>query len=60
MFKFADDNFIILSWLSRHGTARGSSTRLVPLGPTKVKAHKSVLFSEGAPKVKIKNTCLIQ
>ena len=39
--------------------ASGSSTRLVPLCTTKVKAHKSVLFSEGALKVKIKNTCLI-
>ena len=32
--------------LSRHSSARGSSTRLVPIGPTKVKAYKSVLFTE--------------
>ena len=28
-------------WLSRPSTARGSSTRLVPVGPNKVKAPKS-------------------
>ena len=51
---------MIYSWLSRHSTSRGSSTGLVPVGPTKVKAHKSILFTEGTPEVEIKNTCLIQ
>ena len=39
-----------LSWCS---TARGSSTGLVPVGPTKVKVRNSVLFTEGTPKVEI-------
>ena len=42
------------SWLSRLSTARGSNTALVMLGPTEVKACKSVLFTEGTPEVKIK------
>ena len=37
---------IIYSRLSRLSTARGSITGLVPVGPTKVKAFKSVLFTE--------------
>ena len=32
----------------------------MPVGPTKVKAHKSVLFSESTLGVNIKITCLIQ
>ena len=31
----------------------GSSTRLVPVGPTRVKALKSILFTEGTPVVEI-------
>ena len=31
----------------------GSSTGLFPVGPTKVEACKSILFSEGSPEVKI-------
>ena len=38
----------------RRITARGSNNRLVPVGPTKVKACKSILFTEGTPEVKIK------
>ena len=34
----------INSWLSRCSTARGSSTRLSPAGPTKVKAGKYFLL----------------
>ena len=30
------------------------------VGPTKVKACKYVLFTEGIPEVEIKNTCLIK
>ena len=45
----------IYSRLSRRSTARGSSTGLVTVGPT-----KSILFTEGIPEVKIKNTCLMQ
>ena len=37
----------------RLNTARGSSTGLVPVGPSKVKACKSFLFTEGVPEVKI-------
>ena len=48
------------SQLSKLITARVSSTGLVMTGPTKVKACKSVLFTEGTPKVEIKNTCLMQ
>ena len=47
------------SRLSRRSTARGSTTWLLPVGPAKVKARKFILFTEGAPEVKIKNTCLI-
>ena len=42
------------SQLSRHITARGSSTRLMPVGPTKVKARRSVLFTKATPEVKIR------
>ena len=41
------------SWLSR------CSTWFVPVGPSKVKTRKSVLFTEGTPEVEIKNACLI-
>ena len=43
---------------SRRSTARGSSglSRVVL---AKVKASKSILFTEGYPEVEIKNTCLI-
>ena len=30
------------------------------VGPAKVKACKSILFTEGIPEVAIKNTCLMQ
>ena len=39
------------SWLSRCSTARGSSSGLSLGGPTKVKASKSFLFTEGSLKV---------
>ena len=42
--------------MSRLNTATGSSTVLVTVGPTKVKACKSILFTEVIPEVKIKNT----
>ena len=35
--------------MSRYSTARGSSTGLVPVGPAKAKARKSVWFTEGTP-----------
>ena len=38
----------IYSWLSRHNTARGPSTGLVTVGPTKVKASKSILIASSA------------
>ena len=38
--------------------ARGSGTGLVTVGPAKVKACKSILFTEGTPEVEIKNTWL--
>ena len=41
------------SWLSRRITVKGSNTGLVPVGPTKVKACKSILFPEVTPEVKI-------
>ena len=44
----------IHSWLSRHSTARGSNIGLVTVCPTKVKARKSVLFTEGTLEVEIK------
>ena len=44
------------SRLSRHSTARGSSTEIVPVGPSKVKACKYIIFSEGTPEVEIMNT----
>ena len=47
-------------WLSRLSTTKESSTSLVKVGPAKVKACKSVLFTEGTPEVKIKYTCLMQ
>ena len=47
------------SRFSRRCTARGSSTGLCCVGPAKVKASKSVLFTEGSPELKIKNVCLI-
>ena len=35
-------------------TARGSGSRFSLQGPTKVKAHKSFLFTESSPKVENK------
>ena len=37
-----------------------SSTGLVIVGPSKVKDCKSILFTEGIPEFKIKNTCLMK
>ena len=51
---------MIYSRLSRHITARGSSTSLVTVGPTKVKACKYIKFAEGIPEVEIKNNCLMK
>ena len=42
------------SRLSRCSTARICSTKLSLVGPTKVKAHKSFLFSEDSLKVENK------
>ena len=42
------------SQLSRPSTARGSSTRLSLVGPTKVEACESFLFTEGSPEVENK------
>ena len=42
---------IIYSRLSRCSTARGSISGLSRGDPTKVKAHKSFLFTEGSLKV---------
>ena len=42
---------MIHSQLLRCNTARGSSTGLSLVGPTKVKAVKSFLFTEGSLKV---------
>ena len=44
------------SWLSRCSTARGSSSGLSLGGPTKVKASKSFLFTEGSLKVEDKES----
>ena len=44
----------IYSWLSRCSTARGSGSRLSCGGPTKVKAHKTFLFTEDLLKVENK------
>ena len=44
--------------LSRRSTTRESSTRLVPVGPTEVKARKSVIFTEGSHEVKSKEHLL--
>ena len=44
------------SRFSRLSTARGSGTSLITVGPAKVKACKSILFTE----VALKNTCLMQ
>ena len=44
----------IYSRLSRCSTARGSSSRLFKVGPTKVKARKYILFTEGSPVVEVK------
>ena len=46
---------MIYSWLSRRSTARGSSTGLVPVGSTKVKAQKSFPFTEGTSEVEVLN-----
>ena len=50
---------IIHSQLSKCCTARVSNAGLYRIGPTKVKASKSFLFTEGSLEVKIKNNCLI-
>ena len=44
---------MIYSWLSRRITARGSSTSLVTVGPTEVKACKSIIFTEGIHHLKV-------
>ena len=41
------------SRLLRRFTARRSGTGLVPVGPTKVKTRKSILFTEGTLEIKI-------
>ena len=61
IFNFASDFFtdllnlllvtVINSWLSKCSTARGSGTGLYLVGPTKVGAHKSFLFTEVSHKV---------
>ena len=51
MHKFA---FRIHSRLRRCSTARVSSTELFLVGPTKVKAPKSFLYTEGSLKVENK------
>ena len=48
------------SRLLRLNTHWGSCTGFVIVGPTKVKACKSALFTEVTPKVKIKNTWLMK
>ena len=45
---------MLYSQLSRCSTARGSSTGLSQVGPTKVKACKSFLFTESSLKVENK------
>ena len=50
-------NGLIYSWFSRSNTARGSSTCPVTVGPTKVKASKSLLFTKDPSVNKRKNTC---
>ena len=47
----------IHSRLSRCSTARGSDSGLCLGGPTRVKAGKSFLFTEGSLKVEKKNFC---
>ena len=47
---------LIYSRLLRCSIAMGSSTGLVPVGPAKVKAQKSILLTESTPDVKLKNT----
>ena len=42
------------SWLSRCSEARGSSTGLFLIGPTKVNTRKSFLFTKGFLKVENK------
>ena len=44
----------IYSPLSRYSTSRGSSNGLVTVGPEKVKACRSILFTEGIPEVEIR------
>ena len=50
---------MIYSRLLRHSTARGSSNKLEPASPTKVKARKSILFTEVTPEVEIRDISLI-
>ena len=46
--------------LLRLNTARGSYTGLVIVGPAKIKACKSVLFTKDIPEVEIKSTWLMK
>ena len=46
-------NFFIYIWLLRHSTARGTSFNIVTVRPTKVKACKSILFTEDKIKYSI-------
>ena len=51
---------VIYSLVSRCSTARGSSYGLVPVSPAKIKARKSILFTEGTPEVEVNvNTILL-
>ena len=50
------NRLVMYSQFSRLSTARGFCTGLATVGPAKVKAFKSILFTEGSPEVKIKNT----
>ena len=49
----------IYSQLSRCNTARGSNTGFGPIGPDKVKAGKSTLFTEGNLEVGKRTLCLV-
>ena len=49
----------IYSWLSRYSTTRAPDPWYKRDGPTKVGAHKSILFTESVLVVKIKKTFLL-
>ena len=51
--KFQFILVVIYSQLSQRSTARGFCTGLVPVGPTIIKACKSILFTKGTPEVEI-------